>query len=188
MLSLGLRGASTAQLNMIIGQAEKRLEHQIAFAAAADQRAAIVGGAATSLAAAALAIAAQKMPNNIDALAAAAMVACAGFWLAALFALRAARCFEFHPSGYRPRDFVGDVSRGVSEAHSLREICADLDGRLDFNADKLSFRGRVTNLAMKIMIMTPIASTLSGALFLVTQYVPVKAVMLLMSGSGYSNI
>lgn len=187
MQSLDLQGASIAQLNSIISQAEKRLEHQIAFAAAADQRSAIVGGAATSLAAASLAIAVQKFPT-IDTLTVSAFSASVLFWIAAFFALRAARCFEFHPSGYRPRDFISDIDKDVSEPYSLREICADLDFRLEFNTQKLEFRGDVTNKAMVVMIFTPVASALLGALFFLLKTLPTESILLFLKYPHYSQI
>jgi len=156
-----LAGANKQRLRWILSQAELRLDAQLDFARAADQRASTLSGAAAAMAAAATAVFAQAIESGkASPLAVAGIVAAIGFSSSTYFAIRSAKCHDFHPPGYRPVDFIDDVQTARAEEAILRDIACGLNSRLAFNSDRLSERGALADKAINIMAATPVLALL----------------------------
>lgn len=152
------RAASDELRSFMLSQAEGRLGDQHGFAQAADARAATVTSAAAALATAAVGAFAASLAEGVNwPLAAAGFVGAIGFGMAARTAMRSARCLQFHPKGYRPRDFEEDIRLQKGFADIQSEIAEDLDERLDFNARVLVERGELIDGAMRLLWLTPAA-------------------------------
>lgn len=160
-----ISAATDEQRSLILSQAELRLSCQHGFAEAADARAATLTGVAAALASAGAGVFATSLTASRFSwpLVLAGLVAAIGFAWSAYRALQSARCAEFHPSGYRPRDFLVDLDQGKPMATIQAEMAEDLDERLDFNTRRLEARGRLVDRAMELLWQTPIAAVV-GAL------------------------
>lgn len=164
MIASDLRLAPQQMRAFIISQAEQRLFGQMQFATAADQRSATVSGAATALATLSFGISAQAIASGkASAFGVAAAIVGLGFAVAAWFALKSARCQDFHPAGFYPENFRRDVQSRKPMAKVQLEIAEDLNERLIFNSNILTWRGRQIDVATNIMFLSPFF----GVLFVV---------------------
>lgn len=155
--------ASSKQLDLIIDQANQRLNAQNTFAQAADQRASLLTGANAALCVAAVGVLAQSLTaNRLIPLSVGAVVAMIGFGIATWLAMSSAKCADFHPSGFYPKDFISDI-RGRISLHQIRSVIAEIyDERIEFNGKTLVWRGKRADLASTTMFVTPIVSALAA--------------------------
>lgn len=161
-----LMNAGDAILEIVVAQAEKRLEGQVGFAAVQDARGGALVSASVALGAAAVGIAATaiSVKGVGSPIAIAAIVATVGFALASCFGLWAGRACNFHTAGWYPNDFAADVADRVSRTSLMVDFALDLQIRLSQNRSALVRRGDLYNLATYILLGTPPAALIASIL------------------------
>jgi len=162
-----LARATDEQRSLILAQAERRLEYQNDYAAAADQRAATVTGAATALAAAAAAIAADSLKDGqITPLTLAAFAAAAAFSRATWFAMRCLGPDHFDSPGYRPVDFLYDVRQSRSREEMEIQMIEHAQSMLTDNHTRLEARASHIREALRWMLRAPVGAAIGAFVFL----------------------
>lgn len=161
-----LLNAGDAIVKIIVAQAEKRLEGQVAFAAVQDARggALVSGSVALGAAAAAVAAGAFTLKGIGSPIGLSAAVATLGFSSAAFVALWASRACNFHSSGWYPNDFAQDLADGKTVKELDADFALDLQIRLSQNRTALIKRGDLYNAATYVLLGTPLVTLLIAAL------------------------
>lgn len=153
-------------VNLIREQGELRLANQAAFADAQEVRGSALLTAAVALAAAATTVAcgAAALKGIGPGPVAGAVVAAAGFTLAALLAVRAMTSTGFHSGGWYPQDFDDDVANGLSQEAVQADFVLALQSRLSENKPVLERRGRTLDWSGYFLIATPLAALITAYL------------------------
>lgn len=142
--------ATDEKLDLIIKQAEDKLQAQLALGIAADQRSMTLGGILAALAAALVALAGDRGVTWSTGIMIAALLVATGL------AMFAAQPIAWDTPGNTPVSWIDDIADGTDNLHSARAAMADFYAQMiSDNANLLRVNGGIITWAMGIALAAP---------------------------------